>query len=266
MARFFGCGIIYLSMNRNGNGNGKGGKRMRLAQWQKAAASIFFPQRFCLNCGKLSLDQPLCPDCSGLMNALHHCPYCASFIAATETAHYLCPDCRRKAPSFIKAVAALPYENDLREVLIAFKYQQKTGYRRPLAALLLDLYERYYADIPFDAIVPVPLHSERLGERGYNQAELLSRLLAEETGIAHRPEYLMRSNDTPPLAELGRKERMKVLRGAFKAQPESAGLRILLVDDIYTTGATAERCSHALCSQKAVSVHYLAVAAGWALP
>jgi ComF family protein len=239
---------------------------VRLYQWQKAAASIFFPQRICLNCGQLSLERPLCPVCSGIMKTLRHCPQCASFIADTETKHYLCPDCRRQAPSFMKGVAALPYTGSLRDVLIAYKYEQKTGYRRPLAALLVALYENYYLDIAFDAIVPVPLYPERLRERGYNQAELLSRLVAEETNLPHRPTLLTRVGGTPPLADLGRKERMKVLQGVFKAPPEAAGLHLLLVDDIYTTGATAEMCSRALLKQKAASIHYLAVAAGWALP
>lgn len=240
---------------------------MRLYQWQKAAASIFFPQRICVNCGQLSLpEKPLCSACTAFMEKLRQCPRCASFIAPTETVRYLCPDCRKKPPSFTRAVAALPYEGRLREILIAFKYEQKTGYRRPLSALLLDLYKRYYGSIPFDAIVPVPLHPGRLEERGYNQAELLSRLLTEETGIPHRPSLLTRVDNTPPLADLGRKKRMSVLRSVFKAQTESAGLRILLVDDIYTTGATAEMSSQALLRRKATSIHYLAVAAGRALP
>ena len=239
---------------------------MSLYQWQKAAASLFFPQRQCLKCGSPAIGRPLCEDCERQRAALRRCPLCASFIAATETERYLCPDCRRHHPSFTAAVAALPYEGRLREILIAFKYQQRTGYRRPLAALLLEVWEQFYADIVFDAVVPVPLHSGRLYQRGYNQAELLSALLAQETGIAHQPRLLVRGEDTPPLAGLGRQERIKALRGVFAAEAAVAGQHILLIDDIFTTGATAESCSHALLRQQAASVSVLTVAAGHALP
>lgn len=162
--------------------------------------------------------------------------------------------------------AALPYEGRLREILIAFKYQQRTGFRRPLAALLLEVLAERYAGIAFNAIVPVPLHPARLRQRGYNQAELLSQLIAKETGLPHHPEWLQRSEDTPPLAELGRGERLKTLRSVFTAVPEVAGQQLLLIDDIFTTGATAESCSRALLQQGASGVYVLAVAAGYALP
>lgn len=162
--------------------------------------------------------------------------------------------------------AALPYEGRLREILIAFKYQQRTGFRRPLAALLLEVLAERYAGIAFNAIVPVPLHPARLRQRGYNQAELLSQLIAKETGLPHHPEWLQRSEDTPPLAELGRGERLKTLRSVFTAVPEVAGQQLLLIDDIFTTGATAESCSRALLQQGASDVYVLAVAAGYALP
>lgn len=239
---------------------------MSFYQWQKAAAALFFPQRHCLNCGALAVDRPLCAACEQGRSSLRHCPLCASFIAATETERYLCPDCRHHHPSFTAAAAALPYEGRLREILIAFKYQQCTGFRRPLAALLLEVLAERYADIAFSAIVPVPLHPARLRQRGYNQAELLSQLIAKETGLPHHPEWLQRSEDTPPLAELGRGERLKTLRSVFTAVPEVAGQQLLLIDDIFTTGATAESCSRALLQQGASGVYVLAVAAGYALP
>lgn len=239
---------------------------MSLYQWQKAAAAVFFPQRLCLNCGRLSPGRPLCDDCEQLRQRLRHCPHCASFIASTESERYLCPDCRHRRPSFAAAAAALPYEGRLRQLLIAFKYQQRTGLRRPLAALLAEAYAGRYAGLEFDAVLPVPLHPARLRQRGYNQAELLSVLLARELELPHYPQWLRREEDTPPLAELNRRDRLHALRRVFAAAPEVRGQRILLIDDIFTTGATAESCSQALLRGGAAEVYVLAVAAGRALP
>ena len=151
-------------------------------------------------------------------------------------------------------------------LLIAFKYQQRTGLRRPMAALLAEAYAGRYAGLEFAAVLPVPLHPARLRQRGYNQAELLSVLLAHELELPHYPQWLRREEDTPPLAELNRRDRLHALRRVFAAAPEVRGQRILLIDDIFTTGATAESCSQALLRGGAAEVYVLAVAAGRALP
>jgi predicted amidophosphoribosyltransferase len=171
---------------------------MSLYQWGAAAADVFFPQRYCVGCGALAPGEPLCASCRQKMLKLRCCPRCASFIALTESEHYLCPDCRGKHPAFNSAHAALSYAGHLREILIAFKYEEKTGYRRPLAALLDEQYRLHYSGLEFDAVVPVPLHAARLAERGYNQAELLSELLALEAGLPHCPGLLARQGETPP--------------------------------------------------------------------
>ncbi len=231
--------------------------------WGKALASVFFPQRDCLACNDLAINEPLCPSCSIKMPELRKCPACATFIALTETEHYLCPACRHQAPAFVSAYAALPYQDRIRDILIAFKYHQQTGYRRQLADLLLTVYDRYYPNTHFDAILPVPLHANRLAERGYNQAELLSYIVAKERNLSHQPQLLQRIKETAPLYELKRSQRIAELKGSFIAMPEAKGKNILLLDDIFTTGATAEICSQMLLKNQANSVSYLSVAAGY---
>lgn len=230
--------------------------------WKKAAAAIFFPNRTCLGCGSLAINSPLCSDCTAKALKLRHCPSCASFIASTETQHYLCPACRADKPSFKAAYAALPYEGQVRNTLLAFKYHRQTGERRALGALLMQVFGRYFTKADFDAIVPVPLHENRLSERGYNQALLLADIVSGETGIALMPQLLERQKETQPLIELGRRQRMQELKGAFAASETAAGKRILLIDDIFTTGATAELCSISLLKKAAESVCVLTVAAG----
>ena len=158
---------------------------MNLYAWGEAAASLFFPQRYCVGCGAPSPGQPLCPACHSAMLAGRSCPRCASFIAASETAAYLCPECRHKQPAFSAASAALPYAGHLRQVLIAFKYEQKTGYRRPLARLLIEQYQLHCGDYACDAVTPVPLHARRLFWRQFNQAaELNDEIVDAYIGLA----------------------------------------------------------------------------------
>ena len=230
--------------------------------WQKAWAAIFYPQRSCLRCGALSIGTPLCSDCQKEMDALRACPVCATFVRHEETEAYRCANCRGEKPPFRLARAALPYEGELREKLLAFKYHDRTGLRRPLAALLRMRYAQAYQDAAFDLLLPIPLPVDRLAERGYNQAELLSDLLGKELRLPHEPSLLQRKKATQPLALLSKRERERALNGAFLAAPEVSGRKILLIDDIYTTGATASAAGRALLQKGAQDVCVLTVAAG----
>ena len=233
--------------------------------WSKAAAGIFFPLRLCACCGTESPNAILCPTCREAQRHLRPCPTCATFLATTEPPDYRCQDCRQQTPAFSLARAALPYQGQLRKRILAFKYQDDTGQRRYLVPLLADTYRRWYAGLSIDTVVPVPLSPQRLEERGYNQAELLTRLLSAELDLPHDPELLARIKNTRRLATLSRSEREKELRGAFRAEPEARGKTILLVDDIYTSGATASMASRALLRVGAEAIYVLTVAAGWDL-
>lgn len=230
--------------------------------WKKQAAAVFFPQRKCPVCGGFSL-RGACADCREELSALRPCPVCATFIAATESEFYRCRGCRGEEPYFDQARAAGEYGGVLRDNLLAFKYNGRTGLRRPLAELLLTAFRRYYREQRFDAVAPVPLHEKRLRERGYNQAELLTHILSRELSLPHAPRLLRRVKDTPPLSGLdSRKQRFELMRAAFEASPDSRGRRVLLVDDIYTSGATSAAAALALRRQGAAAVYVLTVAAG----
>jgi len=231
------------------------------AFWNDAAAQLFFPQRNCMLCGK-PIDKPgLCPDCNDMRRKLLRCQRCASFLAQTSANDY-CTVCRSNNYGYIQARAALPYQGSLRDSLLKFKYYGATWLRRPLAAVLLDTFTENYDHINFDAIVPVPLAYTRYKKRGYNQSELLCDIIAAKTGITHFPHLLRRVKDTPPLASYDRDHRIELLNKAFFAYPVAKNKKILLIDDIYTTGATGESCAKALHMAGATDIYMLTVAAG----
>jgi ComF family protein len=143
-------------------------------------------------------------------------------------------------------------------VVHAFKYRGMTVLAGPMASLLADAAKW----TPVDLIVPVPLSGLRKRTRGYNQAELLARSLAAELGVPAQPRSLVRKQHTPPQARSADAEsRRRNVAGAFACREASlAGRRVLLVDDVTTTGATLGACATALKLAGATSVHALAFA------
>lgn len=147
----------------------------------------------------------------------------------------------------------------LKRAVYQFKYRQK----RKLALPLADLMHHYLLEnpLPAELIVPVPLHMDRLRERGYNQAALLARELSERSGLPLEEGCLVRIRETAPQVALKAEERRKNVRGAFRGQGEKLRDRqVLLIDDVSTTGATLEACAEALHERGARSVWALVLA------
>lgn len=140
------------------------------------------------------------------------------------------------------------------------KYEGRSDLAYPLGELLRALCRE--VEVEADVVVPVPLHPRRLVERGFNQAALLARAVARETGARLEPRVLVRVVDTPRQAELRREERLHNVAQAFAIlKPSSvAGRRVLLVDDVSTTGATLEACRRALASARPASTRGIVLA------
>lgn len=168
-----------------------------------------------------------------------------------------CSSCRSDPPDFDMARAWGPYQGGLRELLRAFKYQNMRPLAGPLSGLLEQVLNQ---QLPcrFDWIVPVPLHKKRLAERGYDQAGLLSRQLSARTGIPTL-QCSLRSKATQPQHGLSANQRKLNTAGAF-AVKKGAGLegcRILVLDDVFTTGATVS--SLCRCLRKYASIRFIGV-------
>ncbi len=215
----------------------------RLQNWQettKSFLSLLFPPR-CVICHQSG--SWLCPACHDTIEFILPpvCPHCGQ----PSSVALLCPSCRR-APLQIDGIRAVGYlEGALRTAIHRFKY---SGIRL-LAAPLGQLMSQYLLrnPLPVDVLVPVPLHPQRLKERGYNQAALLAKEMEKALGLPLLEDTLVRVRSTIPQVGLSARERRDNVRGAFYCA--DAGLkeqRILLVDDVCTTGATLEACSLAL--------------------
>lgn len=173
----------------------------------------------------------------------------------------LCHLCR-ETPSAIDGIRAVAYfEGILRHAIHQFKYRGVQGLAHPLSQLLVEYQTQN--KLPADVIVPVPLHPEREAERGYNQAGLLARAFARRIGLPVIEIAISRVRDTQPQITLDAQARRSNVAGAFQARKSAvAGRRILLIDDVCTTGATMEACSQALKAASAQAVWGLALARG----
>lgn len=223
-----------------------------------------------LPAGCLSCDEPLpakaplglCAPCRARLAPVPRegCAVCAAPLEAFEPpAGWRCGACRRQPPSYDRLLALWSYREPLDAVVQGLKFGRLDYLGRHLAEALA---EGLGEDLSgFDGIVPVPLHWRRRLTRGYNQAERIAHPLAVRLGLPLIP-ALRRSRSTPPQTSLGKERRIANLRRAFRAPNPGKirGLRLLLVDDVATTGATLDAAAAALRSAGAAGV--TAVVAG----
>ena len=203
----------------------------------------------CLLCGQAGArGRDLCPACAGdLQRNVTCCPRCALPLAAPAP---LCGECLQHEPPFSAAFAPFVYAHPLDLLVGKLKFARSLAAGRVLGDLWLDAIGRQPPDRPA-LLVPVPLHRERLRERGYNQALELAKPLARALRIPFAADLLVRTQATPAQTNLDARTRRKNLRGAFEFRPDrlDAGVlpdHVALVDDVMTTGATLRECARVL--------------------
>jgi len=230
----------------------------------QAAVSLLYPAR-CAACGKnVRAGEYLCNGCEAkiVRIAPPFCERCSEPFEGSISTAFSCANCAHRTIYFDAAVAAYRGRGIVRDVIHDFKYNRQMHLRhlvgRWLCAALDDERLRNHQ---FDAIVPVPLHSTRQRERGFNQASVLAELLSAHTSIPCRP-MLKRLRYTTTQTALDRSERMENLHNAFRLRKNTdvRGLRVLLIDDVLTTGSTLSECARVLKRAGAKSV-YAATAA-----
>ncbi len=207
----------------------------------------------CMLCAGVSGSGLLCKACAADLPRLEKpfCPRCA-----LPTDGDTCGRCLSTPPHFDATLAVFRYEFPLDKLMQAFKY----GHRLALAAYLGQQLAALAEGIAADVIVPLPLHVSRLRERGFNQALELARPLAVALRLPIDTAHCVRTRDTPAQAGLPLRKRVKNIRGAFHCSADLTGQKILLVDDVMTTGASLDECARTLKLHGAAEVSILVVA------
>ncbi len=216
----------------------------------------------CAACGEVGAG--LCRACVAQIRWIDTdaCRCCGQPLAQGQGTR--CPACWRAPLAIDGIVTAAEYSGPVRAAVLRFKYR----YRRDLARALEEVLLRGATRLPpADLVIPVPLHPMRQRVRGFNQAEGLARALAHHLGCRYDGRALVRVRLTPPQAGLSRLERRRNLADAFRADPPRvAGQRIVVVDDVCTTGSTLEACAAALRAAGAIEVWGCAIARTVSLP
>ncbi len=214
----------------------------------------------------------LCKNCGNQFQPIQSpfCLGCGRPFTSPHGLNHVCGECQEKPFDFQAARAVGLYENALRSVIQQFKYQGWVQLAEPLGRLMWKTFLHHWDPMQIDGIIPVPLHRRRLRKRGFNQAAQLIRQwpgLAAEQGIVFDQarfitKALVRKRHTPPQTGLNQGQRKANLRQAFGMDDDKAvqGCRILLVDDVLTTGATANACTQVLMGAGALSVEVLTLA------
>ncbi|MCD4688079.1 MAG: ComF family protein [Desulfuromonadaceae bacterium] len=174
------------------------------------------------------------------------CSRCDLPFAAEDGSDHLCQACLQDPPPFLWAKSVGLYDETLRRAVQKFKYEGDFNLDRPLAALMKEALQGPIDDFSPDLLLPVPLYVTRLRQRSYNQALLLAKSLGRSRQVPVAAQLLLRIRPTPPQIGLKAVQRRRNLRGAFALSRPLQGERVLLVDDVMTTGATARECSRTL--------------------
>lgn len=200
----------------------------------------------CAGCGTI-VDEvhSFCPDCWKQVEFLGDggCSVCGLPLEATDAE--LCGACAARPPRIQRTRSAVAYDDLSRGVVIRLKYGRKVALARTMARYMAPLVGSAGSDA---ILVPVPLHRGRLWQRGFNQSALVAAELARRTGLQSKPGILKRVKRTPALKGMSLTQRRRTVAGAFRvdSSAELAGRTIVLVDDVLTTGSTANACARAL--------------------
>lgn len=224
---------------------------------------LFAPKAICMGCASvLGADKgPLCNECHNKLAPLYNtlggrtyrCMNCGEILEKKR-----CSRCAKSTAGGMYAYSAYAFEEPVRSIIHNFKYKSVHSMARWMAEEQVKATEKYEKE--FDLIVPVPIHFLRRLERGYNQSEKLSKEMSKLTGIPFE-NALKRIRHTPKQSRADKEERHRRLKGAFIAVKDVKGKKILLVDDVITTGSTMIECVHALqkagCESVSVSTFAL---------
>lgn len=247
----------------------------RLGTAARTALTVLYPWR-CLNCSTcLPSDRAFCLKCQGWIQIVHSplCTRCGRPFASGVGPDHVCHQCVQQPPGFRYARAWAAYSTSsgsprpLRQSILRFKYGRNMRAGKVLAELMVRHFSRTQDQdagpvADYDRVIPVPLHLTRLRWRGFNQSLILARRIGLRINTPVDPWLLSRTRPTQPQTQLSGEDRRANVRGAFRVHTPALakGKRLLLVDDVYTSGATVEECARTLYQNGARSVDVFTLA------
>jgi len=238
--------------------------KLDLKSLARSLQDLFFPRR-CAGCltARLSAERGFwCENCLGELPWIRSplCPCCGRpFLKSDFASDHLCGECILKAPPFTSARSAVQHTGLVRDRINHLKFGGQLHWVPPLAQLLEKTVQQRH--ISFDFIIAVPLHTKRLRQRGFNQSGLIAKALGKSMQCRVRFDVLIRAQWTKPQTRLSRQERLQNVKNAFSvaAPSEVADRRILLIDDVFTTGTTLAECSKTLKKAGVSEVHAVTI-------
>lgn len=226
---------------------------------------LLFPRR-CPVCEEIvtPVGKLICPSCMSKLVPVKQptCRKCGKELFS-EQAEY-CFDCSRHKRSFESGAALFQYNEAAKKSMAAIKYRNKREFLDFYAEAMAYRFSHIVKNWDPDVFIPIPVHPSRLRRRGFNQAEVLARKLAEKLGdIPVETKLLVRSRKTAPQRDLDPQERLANLQQAFSTDPSRPVPKcVVLIDDIYTTGSTMEACTRVLKAAGVQEVHFLTICIG----
>jgi ComF family protein len=206
----------------------------------------------------------ICSDCLSQIDWIEppFCSVCGTPFLSKEVKNHPCSNCLTRKKYFKMARSLGAYHGSLQEAIHQWKYQGKIALTSFFGKWMTERMSRYWDPDLFDLLIPVPLHPQRLRQRGFNQVLLLVKELNRRTGIPYGKSLLQKGRATIPQVNLTSAEREKEVRGSFRTtgKEKMKGKSILLVDDVYTTGATVNECSKVLLAAGAERVDVFTLA------
>lgn len=235
--------------------------RIKAFEW---ILDMLFPIR-CPVCDKIVVPKGrrICKDCEDKLVKVTE-PYCLKCgKPLRDFGRELCKDCNEKSHTFDRAFAAFVYDDTMRRVIYRFKYHGRAEYAGYLGNAMSDILRDRILSLNTDAFIPVPMYKKKEKKRGFNQAELLSREMSRHFNVPTRTDIVLRNKSTKIMRSLGADEREKNLKKAFKLKEDSVKLKnVVIIDDIYTTGSTADAVAKCLKAGGVERVYVVALSIG----
>ena len=216
----------------------------------------------CPGCGKVVKEIGLCKDCIDRFKYIKQ-PICGICGRTMEEDGFCCLDCKKIKHYFKRNVSVFEYRGDIKECIYRFKYANMRCYAEFFAEEAIKRYSKLLKLWKIDVIVPVPMYKPKQRKRGYNQAEEFAKALGKACGIKVDAKLLNRARDTVPMKTLSKQQRYENLLSAFSVYKNRPTYkRVLVVDDIFTTGSTIDACARVLRENGVEVVYGMCIASG----